>query len=279
MKKAVENFAVIGDPVEHSLSPKIHNLFAKQHGKQIEYEKIRVTRGSIVDFVKGFFSGRGAGLNITLPLKTEAFEITDALDEDSRSCQAVKTLKPGIGILSGFNTDGVGFLTDLEAWHGVAVKDKRVLLLGAGGAAKGIVRPLLSREPKTLVIANRTQASARALADQLNSENFIGLKGLVLDDAQLLNKRFDIIVNATSVGHQNNEMPIDGDLLEDAVCYDLSYGPAASFSRWARSRGAKRSIDGLGMLIEQAAKSYEIWTGFSPNTESVRSKISEDLVL
>jgi len=279
MKKAVGNFAVIGDPVEHSLSPKLHKLFAKQHGKQIEYEKIRVTRGSFVDFVKAFFSGRGAGLNVTLPLKTEAFEIADALDEDSRSCQAVNTLKPVNGMLSGFNTDGVGFLTDLETWHGIAVKDKRILLLGSGGAARGIVRPLLNREPKKLVIANRTHASARALADQLNSEKFIGLKGLGLDDAQLLNKRFDIIVNATSVGHQNNEMPIDGDMLEDAVCYDLSYGPAASFSRWARSRGAKRSIDGLGMLIEQAAKSYEIWTGFSPNTESVRLKIKDDLDL
>mgnify|MGYP001448476876 CR=1 FL=1 len=279
MKKAVGNFAVIGDPVKRSLSPKIHKLFAKQHGKQIEYEKIRVTRGSFVDFVKAFFSGRGAGLNVTLPLKTEAFEIADSLDEDSRSCQAVNTLKPVNGMLSGFNTDGVGFLTDLETWHGIAVKDKRILLLGSGGAARGIVRPLLNREPKKLVIANRTHASARALADQLNSEKFIGLKGLGLDDAQLLNKRFDIIVNATSVGHQNNEMPIDGDMLEDAVCYDLSYGPAASFSRWARSRGAKRSIDGLGMLIEQAAKSYEIWTGFSPNTESVRLKIKDDLDL
>ena len=277
MKKRLGNFAVIGDPVEHSLSPKIHNLFAKQHGSQIEYEKIRVTKGLFVAFVEDFFSNRGAGLNITLPLKAEAFEIADTLDEDSKSCQAVNTLKQVNGKLSGFNTDGVGFLTDLEAWHGIAVKDKRVLLLGAGGAAKGIVRPLLSREPKTLVIANRTHASARALADQLNSENFIGLEGLGLDDTQLMKKRFDIIINATSAGHKNSEMPIDEDFLEDAICYDLSYGPAASFFRWAESSGAKRSIDGLGMLIEQAAKSYEIWTGFSPNTESVRASIRNDL--
>ncbi len=277
MKKRLGNFAVIGDPVEHSLSPKIHNLFAKQHGSQIEYEKIRVTRGLFVAFVEDFFSNRGVGLNITLPLKAEAFEIADTLDEDSKSCQAVNTLKPVNGKLSGFNTDGVGFLTDLEAWHGIAVKNKRVLLLGAGGAAKGIVRPLLSREPKTLVIANRTHASARALADQLNSENFIGIEGLGLDDTQLLKKRFDIIINATSAGHKNSEIPIDEDFLEDAICYDLSYGPAASFFRWAESSGAKRSIDGLGMLIEQAAKSYEIWTGFSPNTESVRARIRNDL--
>ena len=277
MKKAVGNFAVIGDPVEHSLSPKIHNLFAKQHGNQIAYEKIRVTKGSFVAFVKDFFSNRGAGLNITLPLKTEAFEMADTLDEDSRSCQAVNTLKPVNGKLGGFNTDGVGFLADLETWHGIALKDKRILLLGSGGAARGIVRPLLTREPKTLVIANRTQASARALAAQLISENLIGLEGLGLDDTQLLDKRFDIIVNATSAGHKNSEMPIDQDLLEDAICYDLSYGPAASFFRWAESRGAKRSIDGLGMLIEQAAKSYEIWTGFSPDTESVRAKIRDEL--
>ena len=277
MKKRVGNFAVIGDPVEHSLSPKIHNLFAKQHGNQIEYEKIRVTKGLFVAFVEDFFSNRGAGLNITLPLKAEAFEIADTLDEDSKSCQAANTLKAVNGKLSGFNTDGVGFLADLEAWHGIAVKDKRILLLGSGGAAKGIVRPLLSREPKTLVIANRTHASARALADQLNSENFIGLEGLGLDDTQLIKKRFDIIINATSAGHKNSEMPIDEDFLEDAICYDLSYGPAASFFRWAESSGAKRSIDGLGMLIEQAAKSYEIWTGFSPDTESVRAKIRKEL--
>ena len=279
MKKRLGNFAVIGDPVEHSLSPKIHNLFAKQHGNQIEYEKIRVTKGLFVAFVEDFFSNRGAGLNITLPLKTEAFEIADTLDEDSKSCQAVNTLKPVNGKLRGFNTDGVGFLTDLEAWHGIAVKDKRILLLGSGGAAKGIVRPLLSRKPKKLVIANRTHASARALADQLNSENFIGLEGLGLDDTQLMKKRFDIIINATSAGHKNSEMPIDEDFLEDAICYDLSYGPAASFFRWAESSGAKRSIDGLGMLIEQAAKSYEIWTGFSPDTESVRAKIRNDLAI
>ena len=279
MKKRLGNFAVIGDPVEHSLSPKIHNLFAKQHGKQIEYEKIRVSRGLFVAYVEDFFSNRGAGLNITLPLKAEAFEIADTLDEDSKSCRAVNTLKLVNGKLSGFNTDGVGFLTDLEAWHGIAVKDKRILLLGSGGAAKGIVRPLLSREPKTLVIANRTHASARALADQLNSENFIGIEGLGLGDTQLLKKRFDIIINATSAGHKNSEMPIDEDFLEDAICYDLSYGPAASFFRWAESSGAKRSIDGLGMLIEQAAKSYEIWTGFSPNTESVRAKIRADIDL
>ena len=277
MKKRLGNFAVIGDPVEHSLSPKIHNLFAKQHGSQIEYEKIRVTKGLFVAFVEDFFSNRGVGLNITLPLKAEAFEIADTLDEDSKSCQAVNTLKPVNGKLSGFNTDGVGFLTDLEAWHGIAVKDKRILLLGSGGAAKGIVRPLLSRGPKTLVIANRTHASARALADQLNSENFIGIEGLGLDDTQLMKKSFDIIINATSAGHKNSEMSIDEDFLEDAICYDLSYGPAASFFRWAESSGAKRSIDGLGMLIEQAAKSYEIWTGFSPNTESVRASIRNDL--
>ena len=186
-------------------------------------------------------------------------------------------MKPANGKLVGFNTDGVGFLTDLEVWHEIAVKDKQVLLLGAGGAAKGIVRPLLSREPKTLVIANRTHASAKALADQLNSENFTGLEGLGLDDTQLMKKRFDIIINATSAGHKKSEMPIDEDFLEDAICYDLSYGPAASFFRWAESSGAKRSIDGLGMLIEQAAKSYEIWTGFSPNTESVRASIRNDL--
>ena len=277
MKKAIGNFAVIGDPVEHSLSPKIHNLFAKQHGNQIAYEKIRVTKGLFVAFVEDFFSNRGVGLNITLPLKTEAFEMADTLDEDSRSCQAVNTLKPVNGKLSGFNTDGVGFLADLETWHGIALKDKRILLLGSGGAARGIVRPLLTREPKTLVIANRTQASAGALADQLISENLIGLEGLGLDDTQLLDKRFDIIVNATSAGHKNSEMPIDEDLLEDAICYDLSYGPAASFFRWAESRGAKRSIDGSGMLIEQAAKSYEIWTGFSPDTEPVRAKIRDEL--
>ena len=277
MKKHLGNFAVIGDPVEHSLSPKIHNLFAKQHGNQIEYEKIRVSKGLFVAFVEDFFSNRGAGLSITLPLKSEAFEIADSLDEASRSCQAVNTLKLVNGKLNGFNTDGVGFLADLETWHGITVKDKRILLLGSGGAAKGVVRPLLTREPKTLVIANRTHASARALADQLHSENFIGLEGVGLDNAELLNKRFDIIVNATSAGHKNSEMPIDGDLLEDAVCYDLSYGPAAGFSRWAELRGAKRSIDGLGMLIEQAAKSYEIWTGFSPNTESVRASIRNEL--
>ncbi len=277
MIKADTNFAVIGDPVEHSLSPKIHYLFAKQDGNQIKYEKIRVTKGSFVNFVEDFFSNRGGGLNITLPLKTDAFEIAGKLDRDSKSCQAVNTLKSVNGTLSGFNTDGVGFLEDLEVWHGISVKNKRVLLLGSGGAAKGIIRPLLINGPKTLTIANRTPASALGLADQLRLENFNGIEGMGLDDIQLLDQRFDIIVNATSSGHKNSEVPIDENLLEGSICYDLSYGPAASFARWAESRGAKRSIDGLGMLIEQAAKSYEIWTGFSPDTESVRAKIRDDI--
>ena len=277
MIKADTNFAVIGDPVEHSLSPKIHYLFAKQDGNQIKYEKIRVTKGSFVNFVEDFFSNRGGGLNITLPLKTDAFEIAGKLDRDSKSCQAVNTLKSVNGTLSGFNTDGVGFLEDLEVWHEISVKNKRVLLLGSGGAAKGIIRPLLINGPKTLTIANRTPVSAMGLADQLRLENFNGIEGMGLDDIQLLDQRFDIIVNATSSGHKNSGVPIDENLLEGSICYDLSYGPAASFARWAESRGAKRSIDGLGMLIEQAAKSYEIWTGFSPDTESVRAKIRDDI--
>ena len=270
-------FAVIGDPVEHSISPEIHQMFANQHGNQIKYEKIRVKKASFESFVQDFFSNQGLGLNVTLPLKTDAFEVANTLDGDSRACGAANTLKSVNGDLRGYNTDGAGFLTDLEEWHGVTAKDKRILLLGSGGAAKGIIRPLLNRGPKTLTIANRTPASALALVDQLRLENFEKLEGIGLDDAQLSDKRFDIIVNATSTGHKNSDMPIDENLLEGAICYDLSYGSAARFSRWAESRGASKSIDGLGMLIEQAAKSYEIWTGFSPNTESVRSKIGEKM--
>tara|TARA_Y100000766_G_C18814754_1_gene559879 strand:+ start:108 stop:947 length:840 start_codon:yes stop_codon:yes gene_type:complete len=270
-------FAVIGDPVEHSISPEIHQMFAKQHGNQIKYEKIRVKSVSFASFVQDFFSNQGLGLNVTLPLKTNAFELASTLDRDSRACGAVNTLKSVNGALRGYNTDGAGFLTDLEEWHGVRVKGKRILLLGSGGAAKGIIRPLLNKAPKTLTISNRTLASALVLVDQLRLENFENLEGIGLDDAQLSDKRFDIIVNATSAGHKNSEMPIDENLLEGAICYDLSYGSAARFSRWAKSRGASKSIDGLGMLIEQAAKSYEIWTGFSPDTETVRSRIGERL--
>ena len=275
MTSTSARYAVVGDPVEHSISPEIHQMFAKQHGNQIEYKKIRVVKDLFEDFVKDFFSNRGTGLNITLPLKTHAFDIADSHDEDSSSCQAVNTLKSVDGKLNGFNTDGVGFLMDLEVWHGITVKDKHILLLGSGGAAKGIARPILRSGPKTLTIANRTPASALALVDQLRLESKENLDGIGLDDTQLSDKHFDIIVNATSTGHKNSEMPIDENLLEGAICYDLSYGSAARFSRWAESRGASKSIDGLGMLIEQAAKSYEIWTGFSPNTESVRSKIGE----
>jgi shikimate dehydrogenase len=297
-----DRYAVIGNPIEHSKSPQIHAAFAMQTGEPIEYGRIRGDRDDFAADVRRFVAEGGRGLNVTVPFKTEAFALLDDLSVHARAAGAVNTLivRDG-GLLRGDNTDGIGLIRDLTVNHGLTIRGKRVLLLGAGGAARGVLRPLLEAAPATLVIANRTGAKAEALADQLISgsatqvagdrgatasaqatsdrtnaaESTSGsavptsVSGCGLD--ALRGQRFDLIINATSTGLEGQVPAIPDDCLAaGGWTYDMLYADVPTpFCRWGQARGAARALDGLGMLVEQAAESFYLWRGVRPETSDV----------
>lgn len=263
----MSKYAVIGKPVRHSKSPLIHRLFAQQTGQDMEYEAIEVAAADFTTFVKEFFAGGGAGLNITVPYKEEAFALAASCSERATLAQAVNTLfMAADGELCGDNTDGVGLVRDLLN-NNVQIAGKRVVLLGAGGAARGAVGPLLAQLPARLVIANRTLARARQLQQDCAALGAVE----VSDYAALGAAQFDLIINATSLGLQDQVPPVPGSVVAaGCCCYDMMYGTAdTAFVRWARENGAAVALDGLGMLVEQAAEAFAIWRGVRPETDAV----------
>jgi len=267
-----DRYAVMGNPVAHSKSPRIHALFAHQFGHQIEYTAIQVDAGGFAQAVDQFRAGGGKGLNVTVPFKQEAFRLADHLSERATTAQAVNTLKfEDDGRLFGDNTDGAGLVHDLEKNLHVAIKDKRILVLGAGGAVRGVLQPLLHRHPALLVIANRTVATARELAEEFASFGKVEACGF---DA-LKGKHFDIVINGTAASLKGEIPPLPDNLFTTrALAYDMMYGDKAKpFLDWAAVHGAETVTDGLGMLVEQAAESYLIWRGVRPETKSVIEKL------
>ncbi|MBK1617668.1 shikimate dehydrogenase [Lamprobacter modestohalophilus] len=280
-----DRYAVIGNPIAHSKSPTIHAAFAAQTGEPIEYGRILGDLNDFAGDVRRFVAEGGRGLNVTVPFKTDAFELLDDLSEQARTAGAVNTLivRDG-GLLRGDNTDGVGLLRDLTENHGFALAGKRVLLLGAGGAARGVLRPLFDARPAELLIANRTAEKAEALATQLatsaiaspetradaqidQQETAVSGCGLVA----LRSQRFDLIINATSSGLDDQVPAIpDHCLAAGGWVYDLLYANEPTpFCRWGQTHGAARVLDGLGMLVEQAAESFWLWRGVRPQTAPV----------
>ena len=261
-----ERYAVIGNPIAHSKSPAIHAAFAQQTGEPIEYGRILGDPDDFAGDVRRFVAGGGRGLNVTVPFKTQAFALLDDLGAHARAAGAVNTLivRDG-GLLRGENTDGIGLIRDLTVNHGFTLRAKRVLLLGAGGAARGVLRPLLEAGVEGLTLANRTAAKARALAEGLPA----AVHGCGLDD--LLGERFDLIIDATAAGLTGGVPAIPADCLAPGGwAYDLLYADAPTpFCRWAAAHGAERAIDGLGMLVEQAAESFWLWRGVRPHTAPV----------
>lgn len=278
-----DKYAVVGNPVAHSRSPEIHQAFAAQFGATIEYAKVKVEDGGFATFMAEFIQAGGAGLNITVPLKPQAFAFVDEHDELALSAGAVNTIKiDGAGSCRGFNTDGIGLLNDLVGRYGLTLSDARILLLGAGGAAQGVLNPLLRAKPRLLVLANRTLAKARQLVAQYKTQ--VSDAPLVASALSEIDQQPDIIINATSAGLNAQRDGAPGALaalaphwLGGAFCYDMSYGPAAAFCRWAAAAGAKDSVDGLGMLVEQAAESYYIWREQRPQTEPVLTQLRGQL--
>ncbi len=259
-----DHYAVIGNPIAHSKSPHIHQAFARQTGQHIEYERLLGTLDDFAGDVRRFVAAGGRGLSITVPFKEQAWALLADRTERAEAAAAVNTLivLDG-GTLRGDNTDGVGLLRDLTVNCGLDLADRRILLLGAGGAARGVLHPLLAAAPAELVVANRTAAKAEALAAPIDGVQGCGLDGI--------KGRFDLILNATAAG-------LDGavpDLPEDCLAaggttYDLFYADTPTpFCRWGQAHGAALAVDGLGMLVEQAAEAFAIWRGLRPETAPV----------
>ena len=260
-------YAVIGNPIEHSRSPQIHAAFARQTGQDIRYERILGDLDGFEADVEAFIDAGGRGLNVTLPFKERAFRLAGELSARAYDAGAVNTLVVRDAGLFGDNTDGVGLVRDLGCNHLFSFNGARVLLLGAGGAARGVLRPLLQERPAQLVLANRTADKAHELADAASNTGNVIACGL--DELQGL--RFDLIINATAAGLDARVPDIPDDCLaEGGWTYDMLYGEGpTAFVEWGKVHGATRALDGLGMLVEQAAESFRLWRGVQPDTSAV----------
>lgn len=264
----MDRYAVIGQPVAHSLSPRIHALFAQQTKQTLSYEALEVAPEALADTLKKLHAEGWRGFNITLPHKLAVAALCESVSERAQLAGAVNTLIRTDSGWQGDNTDGLGLIRDLKN-QGIAVSAKRVLLLGAGGAARGVIKPLLDEKPAELVLSNRNPWKPEKLAAEFKAHG----KVRPATHLSLRGDRFDLVINATSAGH-DGVMPrlSAGVLTRNSVCYDLSYGKAhAPFAAWARQEGAVKIADGLGMLVEQAAASFELWRGAQPATAPVLS--------
>ena len=270
MNKKIDHYAVFGNPIEHSKSPEIHRNFAELTGEAVVYEKQLVDVDSFESAATAFFK-TGKGLNITVPFKLEAYSFAARLTERARRAGAVNTLAMQTdGTILGDNTDGIGMVSDIVDNLGWIVENKKVLILGAGGAVRGILQPLLDQNPKALVIANRTVEKAKQLAkgfSELGSVEGCGFE-------HLSDFKFDIVINGTSASLAGDLPPLPDTLLaKGACCYDMMYGAEPTvFMHWAKEHGATAVADGLGMLVGQAAESFKLWRGVKPEVQSVIEK-------
>jgi len=269
----VDRYGVMGFPVSHSRSPVIHRLFALQTGQNIQYELLQVKPDNLETAIKQFERTGGKGLNITVPHKSEVAKLVDQMSERASTAGAVNTLVFQDDEIFGDNTDGAGFLRDLSSNIGVKLEDANILILGAGGATRGLISPLLDAEPASLMVANRTLGKAKGLADHFSTQGPIS--ACRFQDVRKL-PMYDLVINATSAGLKGETPPYPEDAInEHTICYDLSYGLTATpFSRWASEQGAARSVMGWGMLVEQAAESFNLWRGVRPDTAAVLKQIS-----
>ena len=273
----IDSYAVFGHPIEHSKSPLIHKLFAIQTEQQIEYTSQNVPADQFIKTVSSFFEQGGKGLNCTLPLKELAWEYAECKTERAEISKAVNTLAmQSNGTVLGDNTDGHGLIKDLITNNSINLSNIKILVLGAGGASRGIIGPLLEKNPERIVIANRTINKAKNLAEEFNKKGEIYGCGF----ESLKNQQFDLIINATSASLSSQLPPLPSDLLiKEGNCYDLAYGnEPTTFVRWGIKNNASKSMDGLGMLVEQAAEAFFIWRGINPETKPVIDFINSQRV-
>ncbi len=271
-----DRYMVVGNPIAHSKSPQIHTLFAQQTQQDILYTKLKVEHGTFPEVVANFREMGGKGLNITVPYKHEAWDLADERSARAELAGAVNTIQiREDGSYFGENTDGVGLFRDLTENNGVAIADKKVLVLGAGGAVRGVLEPLLAAKPSQLTITNRTAERAEDLAELFADYGNVDGGGFDELDGQ----HYDLVINGTAASLQGKMPSLPFDLLaEGATCYDMMYSAEPTlFMEWAAEYGADKVLDGLGMLVEQAAESFSLWRGVRPETASVTQQLRDEL--
>jgi len=271
----IDRYAVIGNPIAHSKSPSIHAEFAKQTNTKLIYTAELVKIGEVKSFIDKFSNENGKGLNVTVPFKQDAFQLATQLSERAQRAGAVNTLKITGDTIFGDTTDGVGLLNDLVKNHKQQLKNKNILVVGAGGAVRGVLEPLLLESPASLVISNRTIEKAQQLAKDFTRFGNISACGF----ADLKGKQFDIIINGTSASLSGNLPPLPENLFSENACaYDMMYAAKPTpFMQWATKQGVKNCFDGLGMLVEQAAESFYIWRKKRPETQGVIEKLRKEI--
>lgn len=265
---SIDSYAVFGHPIKHSKSPRIHQLFAEQTQQSLSYVAQDVPAESFDAAIESFFKQGGKGINCTVPLKELAWQRANSLSKRAQFSKAVNTITlQDDGSLLGDNTDGLGLVADLTINHTIPLLNSRILILGAGGASRGIIEPLMEQSPAHIVIANRTVEKAITLSTEFSQLGEISGSGY---DA-IKNQQFDLILNATSASLTGELPPLaDTILAKNGCCYDLAYGNKPTpFVNWGKSHGAEKSLDGLGMLVEQAAEAFYIWRGIRPETSGV----------
>lgn len=267
-KNPRKRYGVIGFPVKHSASPRIHRHWGEQYNKRICYDAIEANGRNFATVSHAFFLDGGRGLNVTAPHKENAMRVASTLSERAMACGAVNLLEARKGgVMFGDNTDGAGLVQDLCVNHSLRLAGKRIAIIGAGGAARGILLPLQQLGPAQLLLASRRIASARETANSLRGGEAIEVCAL----RDLAGAQFDLVINATTAGFQGRVPAIPTEIrLQDSVCYDLAYGKAARpFMNYATRKGAAQALDGWGMLVEQAAESFHVWHTLRPDTSFV----------
>ncbi|MGH8618615.1 MAG: shikimate dehydrogenase [Burkholderiales bacterium] len=268
-----DRYAVIGNPVAHSVSPAIHSAFARETRQDLVYERLLAPLDGFAAAVARFGQDGGRGLNVTLPFKHEAYALATRHSPRAAAAGAANTLKfePG-GALYADNTDGAGLVRDLQVNLGFTLRAGRVLLMGAGGASYGVLEPLARAAPAQLVVANRTPEKATALVGRFEATaSFVRYGLLACAYGELAGRQFDLVINATSAGVDGEVPPLPPGLFAPgALAYDMFYGAGPTpFVRYAQAQGAARSADGYGMLVEQAAESFFVWRGVRPETREL----------
>ena len=275
----MSKYAVLGKPVSHSKSPLIHSLFAEQTGQSMSYTAIALESEEFAGFVTSFFAEGGGGLNITVPYKGAAFELASSCSPRAQLAKAVNTLfLDDQGNICGDNTDGIGLVKDLKINNAVDIRDQRVLILGAGGAVRGVMAALVHEHAAGITIVNRTVSKAELLVEEMQSMAPVeAMSYEMLQDAASNGLGFDLIINGTSSSLKGEMPSLDARLLAPGCCcYDLMYAAEDTpFVKWAKQHGANKSLDGLGMLVEQAAEAFALWRGVRPDTGPVIDQLRD----
>ncbi|HEU4709081.1 MAG TPA: shikimate dehydrogenase [Methylophilaceae bacterium] len=270
-----DRYAVIGNPVEHSRSPEIHKAFALQTGQDMDYSKVFAPLDGFQRTIATLHENGFKGANVTVPFKLEAFNLVNQLTERAHDAGAVNTLVFNSDGIYGDNTDGVGLVRDIQHNLDIPIQSKKVLLIGAGGAAEGVLHPILEQHPQLLVITNRTLDKALTMVKKVEEQGdfrFVSVNAYAFHDLQ--GHSFDIVVNATSTGLSDADLPLpEGLFAEGALAYDMMYGRETPFMAFARKHNAHHIADGLGMLVEQAAEAFFIWRQIRPDTQPVIAQL------